>query len=126
MTCSVARWSTIQLNEHRLIFNLQVQEVPQDEFWGHHLFAGPILHVLCSSRATFLEPVTIQLPISLGDNLVNIPQTSKCRVRIFFLSSEREIKEWIEIPDELKKPASYDGKLVKFTVHGFSRYVYRG
>ena len=103
-------------------FNLQVQEIPQDEFRGRHLFAGPILHVLCCSRATFLEPVTIQLPVSLGDKLVNIPHPSKCRVRIFFLSSEREMKEWIEISDELKEPASYDGKFVKFKVQSFSRY----
>ena len=105
--------------------NLQVQEVPQNEFQSHSLFYGPILRVLCSSRATFLQPVTIQLPISLGNKPVNIPQPSECRVRIFFLSPEREPKEWIEISDKLETPASYDGKLVKFKVQRFSGYVYR-
>ena len=103
----------------------QVQEVPQDEFQGHDLFYGPILRINCSSRAKFLEPVAIQLPVSLGNKLVNLPQPSECRVRIFFLSPEREIKEWVEISETLENPASYDGKLVKFKVQRFSGYVYR-
>ena len=116
---------TNQKNEHRLFCDLQVQEVPQDEFQGHGLFCGPILRILCSLSATFLEPVTIQLPVSLGNELVNIPQPSDCRVRIFFHSPERETKEWVEISDKLENPASYDGKLVKFKVQRFSGYVYR-
>ena len=59
--------------------------------------------------ATFLEPVTIQLPVSLGNKVVNLPQASDCRVRILFLNSERETKEWVEISDKLEIPASYDG-----------------
>ena len=111
------------LNQRIMPFcNLQVQEVPQNEFQGRNLFVGPILYVLCTSRATFLKPVTIKLPVSLRDKLVNIPQPSVCRVRIFFLSSEREPKEWIEISDELENPANYDGELVTFRVQRFSRY----
>ena len=102
--------------------NLQVQEVPQNEFHDRNLFVGPILHVLCTSRATFLKPVTIKLPVSLGDQLVNIPRPSVCRVRIYFLSSEREPNQWIEISDELENPANYDGKIVTFRVQHFSRY----
>ncbi|XP_074618412.1 uncharacterized protein LOC141877364 isoform X3 [Acropora palmata] len=101
-----------------------VQEVPQDEFQRQDLFCGPILRVLCSSKATFLEPVTIQLPLSLGNKVVNLPQPSDCRVRIFFLSPERESKEWVEISDKLESPASYDGKLVKFKVQRFSGYAF--
>ena len=112
------------LNQRKMPFcNLQVQEIPQNEFQGRNLFVGPILHVLCTSRATFLKPVTIKLPVSLGDKLVNIPQPSKCRVRVFFLNLERETKEWIEISDELENPASYNGKLVTFKVQRFSGYV---
>ena len=114
------------LNQRKMRFcNLQVQEVPQNEFQGRNLFVGPIVHVLCYSRATFLKPVTIKLPVSLGDKLVNIPQPSVCRVRVFFLNSERETKEWIEISDELETPANYDGKLVTFKVQRFSGYVDR-
>ena len=99
--------------------------MPQDEFQGLNLFAGPILRVLCSSGAAFLEPVTIQLPLSLGNQMVNIQDPSVCRVRVFCLSSEQETKEWIEISDELEHPASYDGKFVKFNVRHFSRYIDR-
>ena len=42
-----------------------------------------------------------------------------------FLSSEKETRECIEISDEPENPASYDGKVVKFRVRGFSGYVYR-
>ena len=72
-----------------------------------------------------MKPVTIKLPVSLGDQLVNIPQPSVCRVRIFFLNSERETKEWVEISDELENPANYDGELVTFKVQRFSGYVHR-
>ena len=72
-----------------------------------------------------MKPVTIQLPVSLGNKPVNIPQPFECRVRIFFRSPEKETKEWVEITDELENPASYDGKLVRFKVQRFSGYVYR-
>ncbi|XP_044165041.1 uncharacterized protein LOC114969803 isoform X4 [Acropora millepora] len=112
------------INQRKMPFcNLQVQEVPQQKFQGCNLFAGPILRVRCTSRATFLKPVTIKLPVSLGNKLVNVPQPSECRVRVFFLNSERETKEWIEISDELENPANYDGKLVTFKVQRFSGYT---
>lgn len=85
------------------------------------MFAGPILRVLCSSRAIFLEPAVIQLPVFLGVKPASIPHPSMCRVRIFFLSSKEETKEWLEISEELENPVSYDGTLVKFKVQGFSR-----
>ena len=102
-----------------------MQEVPQDEFKDHNLFVGPILCVLCSSGSKFLKPVTIQLPICLRDKLVNIPHPSECRVRVFFHNSRRKTRSWDEISDKLENSSSYDGKLVKFKVRGFSRYVYR-
>ena len=100
---------------------MQVEEVPQDEFEGHDLFCGPILHVICSSRATFLEPVTIQLPVSRGSKVVNVQRPSACRVRLFVRNPERETKEWVEISDKLENPASYDGKVVTLKAPRFSR-----
>ncbi|XP_067020029.1 uncharacterized protein [Acropora muricata] len=108
--------------ETRFSLQLKVQEVPQDKFQGRGLFSGPILRVLCSSRATFLKPVTIQLPVSLGNKLVDIPQPSNCGVRIFFHSIEGETWQWVEISDRLENCASYDGKVVKFMVQGFIRF----
>ena len=58
--------------------------------------------------------------------MLNIPHDPVRRVRVFFLSSEKETREWMEISDELENPASFDGRVVKFKVRGFSRYaVYR-
>ncbi|XP_067018270.1 uncharacterized protein [Acropora muricata] len=111
-------------NETRLPLQLKVQEVPQDVFQGRDIFAGPILRVLCSSRATFLEPLTIQLPVSLGGSVLNIPHDTVCRVRVFYLSSEKETREWVEISNELENPASFDGRVVKFKVRGFSRFTF--
>ena len=51
------------------------------------------------------------------------PDPSMCRVRIFFLRSDTEPKEWIEISSERENPATYDGKVVKFQVRRFSGYV---
>ena len=62
----------------------------QDEFQGRDLFAGVIHRVLCSSRVTFLEPATIQLPVSVGGSVVSIPHSSVCLFRISFFSLFRE------------------------------------
>ncbi|XP_044165094.1 uncharacterized protein LOC114951148, partial [Acropora millepora] len=101
-----------------------VQEVPQNKFQGHNLFAGPILHILCCSRGPFLTPVVIQLPNSLGGSVEKFSDPSVCRVRVFFRCSEGETEEWIEISDELESPAVYDGKLVKFKVQHFSEFMF--
>ena len=102
------------------LFPFQVQEVAQDEFEGIDVCVGPILRIVGSPSAEFSKPVTIQLPISLGDDPGYIPDPSMCRVRILFLRCGEESKEWIEITDELENPASFDGELVKFQVRRFS------
>ncbi|XP_015756451.1 PREDICTED: uncharacterized protein LOC107335911 [Acropora digitifera] len=107
-----------------LSLQLKVQEVPQNKFQGHNLFAGPILHILCCSRGPFLTPVVIQLPNSLGGSVEKFSDPSVCRVRVFFRCSEGETEEWIEISDELESPAVYDGKLVKFKVQHFSEFMF--
>lgn len=56
--------------------------------------------------------------------MLNIPHDTVCRVRVFFLSSEKETREWMEISDELENRASFDGRVVKFTVRGFTRYTF--
>ena len=106
-----------------ILYHLQVQEVPQGEFQDLDLFAGPILRILGSPKAEFLKPVTIQLPVCLREKEMTIPDPSMCRVRIFFLHSETESKEWSEISSDLENPATYDGKVVKFQVRRFSGYV---
>ena len=100
-----------------------MQEVPGEEFDGKELLVGPILRICCTEAVEFLKPVTIQLPVSLGDKQHQIPDLSACRVRVLFLKSDVEQKEWVEITDNLKNPASFDGKVVTFQVERFSGYV---
>ena len=102
---------------------LQVQEVPNEEFENMNVFVGPILRIVCSSGVEFSNSVTIQLPISLGDVPEGIPDHSVCRVKVLFLKSEGESKEWVEITKDLENPARFDGKLVTFQVKRFSGYV---
>ena len=101
---------------------VKVQEVPREEFKGKEVLVGPFLRISCSEVVKFLRPVTIQLPVSLTDEQLNIPDVSKCRVRVLFLRSENERKEWVEITNELKNSTSFDGKTVKFQVQRFSGY----
>ena len=57
------------------------------------MFARPIHGVLCSSTVTFLEPVTIQLPVSLGGSVVSNRQLSVSFQDLIFSSVPRE-KPW--------------------------------
>ena len=102
---------------------LQVQEVPNEEFQDMNVFVGPILRIVSSNSIEFSNSVTVQLPVSLGDEPVGIPDHSVCRVRVLFLKSEGESKEWVEITGDLENPASFDGTLVKFRIKRFSGYV---
>jgi len=56
--------------------------------------------------------------------VLSIPHDTGCRIRVFFLSTEKETREWMEISDKLENPASFDGRVVKFKVRGFSRYTF--
>ena len=99
-----------------------MQEVPSEEFRGKAVAIGPILRISCSGVVEFLKPVMIQLPVSLRDEQLDIPDVSKCRVRVLFLRFEEERKEWVEITDELNNSTSFDGKTVRFQVLRFSGY----
>ena len=93
-----------------------MQEVPNEEC--EDLFLGPVLRIV-RSQVHFLKPVTIQLPVSLRDEREGIPDPLTCLVRVFFLRTDGEHKECIEITDGLVNPASFDGTFVKFQVERF-------
>ena len=99
---------------------LKVQEVSDEEFKGKGIFLGPVLRIKCFEAVQFLKPVNIQLPISLREQQDLNP--TKCHVRVLFLKSDGDQKEWIEITDDLVKPPSLDGKFVRFYVERFSAY----
>ena len=100
-----------------------MQEVPSEEFEANDILIGPILRIVCDETVEFLKPVTITLPVSLRDTHHDFPDPTACRVRILFLSSDGEQKEWKEITDDLKNPVTFDGMTVKFQVERFSGYV---
>jgi len=77
------------------------------------------LRISCSEFVEFLKPVTIQLPVSLGD----FPDVPECRVRVLFLRSADEQKKWVEITEDVKKSIIFDGKTVRFQVQRFSGYA---
>ena len=111
-----------EVNCWRFFFRtVQVQEVPNDELQEAGFFLGPILRINCFSETVqFSRSVTIQLPISLREQQVLLPDPTTCRVRVLFLKSDDQEKEWIEVTDDLGKPARFDGKFVKFQVERFS------
>ena len=100
-----------------------MQEVPGEEFKANDILIGPILRIVCDETVEFLKPVTITLPVSLGDTHHDFPDPTACRVRILFLRSDGEQREWKEITDDLKNPVTFDGMTVKFQVERFSGYV---
>ena len=119
----VAHWgSTVdQVDCWRLFFGTkQVQEVPSDEFQETGVFLGPILRINCFETVQFSRSMTIQLPLSLRQEKVLLPDPTTCRVRVLFLKSDDQDKEWIEITDDLVKPASFDGKFIRFQVEWLS------
>ena len=101
---------------------LKVQEVSNEEFEVEGKFLGPVLRIKCFQAVKFLKPVTIQLPISLRERQdLNVNPTT-CLVRVLYLKSDNDQKEWIEITDDLVKPPSLDGKFVSFDVERFCAY----
>ena len=85
---------------------LKVQEVSNEEFEVEGKFLGPVLRIKCFQAVQFLKPVTIQLPISLREQQDLNVNPSTCLVRVLFLKSDNDKKEWIEITDDLVKPPS--------------------
>ena len=108
----------------RFPFELKVQEVSDEEFKEAGIFLGPVLRIKCFETVQFLKPVNIQLPISLREQQdLNLNHTT-CHVRVLFLKSDGDQKEWIEITDDLVKPPSLDRKFVRFHVERFSGYSF--
>ncbi|XP_022808280.1 uncharacterized protein LOC111345271, partial [Stylophora pistillata] len=72
----------------RILLRMKVQEVPGEEFVVNDILIGPVLRIVCDEMVEFLKPVTITLPVSLGDTHHDFPNPTTCRVRILFLSSD--------------------------------------
>ncbi|XP_068705804.1 ankyrin-3-like isoform X2 [Montipora foliosa] len=107
-------------NKTKLPLQLKLQEVSQKLFRKKKILPGPILRI--SPRAVdFLKPVTIQLPLSLGERYRRRDiEMSKVRVRVLSKESSSEEQEWIEITDKLETPPRFDGDIITFEVRHFS------
>ncbi|XP_068705818.1 uncharacterized protein [Montipora foliosa] len=107
-------------NKTKLPLQLKLQEVCQKLFKKKKILPGPILRI--SPRAVdFLKPVTIQLPLSLGERYRRRDiEMSKFRVRVLSKESSFEEQEWIEITDKLETPPRFDGDIITFEVRHFS------
>ena len=105
-------------------FELKVQEVPNTEFEEEDMILGPVLRIKCKEAVQFSKPVTIQLPISLQEQQDFNLNATTCHVRVLFLKSHDEPKEWIDITDDLVEPPTLDGKFVRFHVKRFSAYAH--
>ena len=103
-------------------FELKVQEVPNEEFEENGIFLGPVLRINCNEAVQFLKPVTIQLPISLREEKVLNLNPTTCHVRVLFLKSDNDQKEWIDITDDLVKPPRLVRQFVRFYAERFSGY----
>ena len=104
-------------------FELKVQEVPNTEFEEGDIIVGPVLRITCKEAVQFSKPVTIQLPISLQKQQDFNLNPTTCHVRVLFLKSHDEQKEWIDVTDDLVEPPTLDGKFVRFHVKRFSAYA---
>ena len=83
------------------------------------MFLGPVLRITCPQLVEFLKPVTIQLPMTLQSDQEGTPDPSTCRLRVLFLNSHGEDKEWMEMTDDLRSPVHFDGTFVTFQVERF-------
>ena len=82
------------------------------------MFLGPVLRITCPQLVEFLKPVTIQLPMTLQGDQEGTPDPSTF-VRVLFLNSDGEDKEWMEMTDDLRSPVHFDGTFVTFQVERF-------
>lgn len=91
------------------------------------MLPGPILRITSPKKDDFMEPVSIQLPLSLREQQrLDIPDLSLVRVQVWFKDSSStaaDKQEWTEITEELEATPSFDGAVIKFSVRHFSEYV---
>ena len=57
--------------------------------------------------------------MTLQSDQEGTPDPSTCRVRVLFLNSDGEDKEWMEMTDDLRSPVHFDGTFVTFQVERF-------
>ncbi|XP_015778642.1 PREDICTED: uncharacterized protein LOC107356554 [Acropora digitifera] len=95
----------------------KLQEVSQRPFRQGQILPGPILRITSSKSVNFLQPVAVQLPLSLSEPHRKVIAMSVVRVRIL---SSPENRGWIEITEKLG--TRFDGNVISFSVSQFSDF----
>ncbi|XP_068705821.1 uncharacterized protein [Montipora foliosa] len=102
---------------------VKLQEVSQKLFKNKQILPGPIMRITTPRAVEFLKPVTIQIPLSLGERYRRRDiDLSIVRVRVLFKESNLEEQEWKEITDKLGAPPRFDGNIITFEVTHFSNF----
>ena len=98
----------------------QIQEVPCDEIEQNDALAGPILHILPSEEVELSPPAKVTIPITLQEDLTELPDLSSSGVRLFRRSSFEPLPEWTEITEKLKASADLKNGIITVQVKHFS------
>ncbi|XP_068705812.1 uncharacterized protein [Montipora foliosa] len=102
---------------------VKLQEVSQKLFKKKQILPGPIMRITRPKAVEFLKPVTIQIPLSLGERYRRGDiDLSIFRVRVLFKESSLEEQGWREITDKLGAPPRFDGNIITFEVTHFSYF----
>lgn len=101
-------------------FCFQLQEVPCDQVKKEVVFAGPILHILCSDEVKLLHPARITIPLALRDDR-RWPYVPSDPRTILILTAESESAEWADITEDLNDPVNVRNGIVTFEVNHFSK-----
>lgn len=98
-----------------------MQEYPNSELKGEGVLVGPILDISTPQKIACVEPVTINIPLTLREGKRELAQLFPGRVRILHSESGDESHSWEDITEQLEEPAVIADGIVTFKVKHFSR-----
>ena len=98
-----------------------MQEFPSGELKGDGVLVGPVLEISSSQEIACVEPVTINIPLTLREGKRELTQLFPGHVRILHSDSGDESQTWEDITEQLEEPAVIVDGIVAFKVKHFSR-----
>ena len=98
-----------------------MQEFPSSELKGDGVLVGPVLDISASQKIACVEPVTINIPLTLREGKRELAQLFRGHVRILHSDSGDESYAWKDITEKLEEPAVIADGIVTFKVKQCSR-----
>ena len=98
-----------------------MQEFPSSELRGDGVLVGPVLDISSSQKIACVEPVTINIPLTLREGKRELAQLFSGHLRILHSDSGYESHTWEDISEQLEQPAVIADGIVTFRVKHFSR-----